>query len=377
MTMLVVSPHLDDAVLSVPGLMRSAVLRGERVVVLTVFSEGDAGYAVRRAEDLAALALLGVEAVHLGLRDAPFRRGLQRSFRDLVLAALPGDDIDAAVVIRTLVDRIAALAPTATLLPLGVGEHIDHRIVHRVHSALPGPVGFYEDRPYARVEHAVRARLLRLGATVDGAAIIPSGAAVEGFLAAARVAPYVRAYVPAAEREACLRPLAAALAVATPASGLALRRERLTFTPAVRRAAARAIDAYASQLADLFGDDEVANLFAEPYAEHIFWRAASTGESTAAAPTDGPGVLPGETGLDAFCRRYVECGGTFYAGAQDCIDQSLAYWGECASRRAALDDFGACMSEVACSDDSPDAFNPASTPCAQQWDQLGASEPCN
>lgn len=103
----------------------------------------------------------------------------------------------------------------------------------------------------------------------------------------------------------------------------------------------------------------------------------SAGESTAAAPTDGPGVLPGETGLDAFCRRYVECGGTFYADAQDCIDQSLAYWGECASRRAALDDFGACMSEVACSDYSPDAFNPASTPCAQQWDQLGASEPCN
>jgi DNA-binding Xre family transcriptional regulator len=69
--------------------------------------------------------------------------------------------------------------------------------------------------------------------------------------------------------------------------------------------------------------------------------------------------------------------GTFYADAQDCIDQSLTYWGECASRRAALDDFGACMSEVACSDYSPDAFNPASTPCAQQWDQLGASEPCN
>lgn len=103
----------------------------------------------------------------------------------------------------------------------------------------------------------------------------------------------------------------------------------------------------------------------------------SAGESTAAAPTDGPGVLPGETGLDAFCRRYVECGGSFYADAQDCIDQSLAYWGECASRRAALDDFGACMSEVACRDYSPDAFNPASTPCAQQWDQLGASEPCN
>jgi hypothetical protein len=110
--------------------------------------------------------------------------------------------------------------------------------------------------------------------------------------------------------------------------------------------------------------------------------AASAGESTAAestgpAPTDGPGVLPGETGLDAFCRRYVECGGTFYADAQACIDESLGYWGECASRRAALDDFGACMSELSCRSWSPDAYNPASTPCADQWDALGASAACN
>ena len=99
--------------------------------------------------------------------------------------------------------------------------------------------------------------------------------------------------------------------------------------------------------------------------------------STGPAPTDGPGVLPGETGLDAFCRRYVECGGTYYQDAQACIDQSLGYWGECASRRAALDDFGACMSALACSEWSPDAYNPASTPCARQWQDLGASEACN
>ena len=265
---LVVSPHLDDAVLSVPGYLRSRVLNGDRVAVLTVFSEGDDGYAARRAEDLDALALLNVEAVHLGLRDGPVRRGLQRSFRDLVLGELAEDDADAAVVTRTLVARIAALAPAVTLLPLGVGEHIDHRIVHAAHAAIPGRVGFYEDRHYARVEHAVRARLARLGATVDGRAIAPSCRAVDEFLAAALVAPYV----PAAEREACLRPLAAALAAPTPASGLVLRRERLFFTPAVRAAAARAVQAYASQLADLFGDGEVAAWFAEPYTERLLWR---------------------------------------------------------------------------------------------------------
>lgn len=102
----------------------------------------------------------------------------------------------------------------------------------------------------------------------------------------------------------------------------------------------------------------------------------SSGGTTAAGPTDGPGVLPGETGLDAFCRRYVECGGTFYADQQACIDASLDYWGACPSRRTALDAFGACMSEMACADWSPDAYNPGSTPCAQQWQDLGQSRAC-
>lgn len=103
----------------------------------------------------------------------------------------------------------------------------------------------------------------------------------------------------------------------------------------------------------------------------------SSGGTTAVGPTDGPGVLPGETGLDAFCRRYVECGGTFYADQQACIDASLDYWGSCASRRTALDAFGVCMSEMDCMDWSPDAYNPGSTPCAQQWQDLGNSMACN
>lgn len=272
MTTIVVSPHLDDAVLSLPCFLRARALRGERVIVLTVFSEGDEGYAARRAEDLAALALLGVEPLHLGLRDAPFRRGLRRDFRALVLGELPVDDADAALVARTLADRVAAFAPAEILLPLGVGEHIDHRIVHAAHPMLPGPLGFYEDRPYASIEHAVRARLARLGATVDGRAIAPSLAAVAEFLAAARVAPHVRAYLPAAEREACLRPLAASLAAATSTSGLTLRCERVPVSPALRSIAAQAVGAYGSQLADLLGDLEISAWLAAHAAEPIYWR---------------------------------------------------------------------------------------------------------
>ena len=87
-------------------------------------------------------------------------------------------------------------------------------------------------------------------------------------------------------------------------------------------------------------------------------------------------TLPGETGIDSFCRRYVECGGTYYADSQACLDETFGYWGECPSRRAALDAFGACMSELDCSEWNPDAYNPGSTPCAQQWSDLMASPGC-
>ncbi len=274
MTTVVVSPHLDDAVLSVPALVRSRAASGERVVVLTVFSDGDAGFAVRRDEDCAALALLGAEPLHLGLADAPYRRALPRTFRGLVLTELVEGDPDAVAVARVLVDCLAALAPDLLLLPLGVGEHVDHRVVHAAHTHLHGSIGFYEDRPYALVRHAVLARLARLGATVDGEPIAPSRTRAEEYLAASRVAPHVQAYLPQVEREACLRPLAQSLASPAPASGLALRRERLAFDPSALDTAARAVRAYGSQVGDLFGDEEVRTALCgeQPYAETIYWR---------------------------------------------------------------------------------------------------------
>ncbi|MBZ5714111.1 hypothetical protein [Nannocystis pusilla] len=98
--------------------------------------------------------------------------------------------------------------------------------------------------------------------------------------------------------------------------------------------------------------------------------------TTEPAPTDGPGVLPGEDGMDAFCRRYKECGGTYYGDQQECLQATYDYWGDCPSRKAALDGFGACMSELDCGEWNPDAYNPGSTPCAAEWGEVGASEPC-
>ena len=73
MTTLVISPHLDDAVLSLGGSIAAWVGSGERVVVATVYTAGPpldtispgmrrfADYTARCAEDTAACAVLGCE----------------------------------------------------------------------------------------------------------------------------------------------------------------------------------------------------------------------------------------------------------------------------------------------------------------------------
>jgi LmbE family N-acetylglucosaminyl deacetylase len=279
MTTLVVSPHLDDAVLSIPGFIRSYIRHGQPVVVLTVCSDGDSTHITRRAEDLAALTILGATPLHLGLLDAPQRRSVPPSFRDLILGEPDPDDL--AAVTRPLVDRITAVAPTRVLLPLGVGEHLDHRIVHAIHPHLTAPIGFYEDHPYARIEHATDARLLRLGATVDGRHCTPTPTAVDEFLASARSSPHIRAYLPASEREACLRAAAAPLRCPAPPTGLDLQRERQHFSPAIRRLAIAAVQAYTSQLGDLFGDLDIASTFPETYSETVYWLNRATSPTRA------------------------------------------------------------------------------------------------
>lgn len=71
---LVLSRHLDDAVLSCSSLMAS-----RRSLIATFFTAGDASYEARRAEDFEAAKILGTSSRHLGFRDAPFRSVLYRS----------------------------------------------------------------------------------------------------------------------------------------------------------------------------------------------------------------------------------------------------------------------------------------------------------
>ncbi|MER5963625.1 PIG-L family deacetylase [Streptomyces sp. NPDC002057] len=186
---LVLSPHLDDAVLSCGGLLGWAGRRAP-VTVATLFTEaapppytlsarqylkqthaGDAEelFAERRAEDRRVLELLEVGARHVGLVDGLFRRlprvrpGTERLARLLPELAhvyptyrlhLSRGRVSAhdADTLRAVGETLDALLPARSggvlLAPLGVGGHADHVLVRTAAERSGRRVVYYSDFPY-------------------------------------------------------------------------------------------------------------------------------------------------------------------------------------------------------------------------------------
>ena len=102
--------------------------------------------------------------------------------------------------------------PDALYLPLGVGSHIDHRMVFAAGATLvPNcPLYFYEDQPYAMVRQSVHLRFQKIQAAAMGGNIPLESINLSleerrlDFLKSFRDAPYVRRYLRSAgERRHC------------------------------------------------------------------------------------------------------------------------------------------------------------------------------
>lgn len=150
-----VSPHLDDAAFSAGGVLARLADAGHDVTVATVFTASvpdptgfalacqtdkgiapDVDYlALRRAEDRAAMAVLGVRHAHLGLPEAP-HRGYD-SPAALFAGVRPGDRLD-----------LPALDADVLLAPQGLGGHVDHLLVGAAVAALGRPTAWWRDAPY-------------------------------------------------------------------------------------------------------------------------------------------------------------------------------------------------------------------------------------
>jgi LmbE family N-acetylglucosaminyl deacetylase len=171
MTALFVQPHFDDVALSAGGMVALRTMQGERVVIVTLFSDppppdavltdfarelhaswglGDEAIAVRRREDHAAAAILGAETHWLGHREALYR-GEQYCSREALFGEITTED---QLLCRRIGDQLLALCKemdAEVYLPLAVGEHVDHVLCYRAAATLASagaPLKYYEDFPY-------------------------------------------------------------------------------------------------------------------------------------------------------------------------------------------------------------------------------------
>jgi LmbE family N-acetylglucosaminyl deacetylase len=169
---LYLSPHLDDAVLSCGGLIAMQDGRDEPISILTAFAGDPPDWritpfaaelharwgkpgppiAVRRAEDRLAAGRLGASVVHLDLLEAIYRRGDGERPLYPDRAAIFGSlDVQDADTLNGLIESLGGLDLEDARLycPLGIGGHVDHRLVRLAAEALHKPLTYYREFPYA------------------------------------------------------------------------------------------------------------------------------------------------------------------------------------------------------------------------------------
>jgi len=177
--LLVISPHLDDAVLSCGSLL----LAHPGATVATLFASSPAEYtnplnehdtdcgfvpgedamAVRRDEDVRALAAVGATP-----RWLPLCQNSHDERADPI--AEPAGALDA------LVQAVADVEPTCVVAPLGL-SHVDHQACHATARAARARVDtvpwlWYSDLPYVFIPRVLAARfrtLHKIGITASPA----------------------------------------------------------------------------------------------------------------------------------------------------------------------------------------------------------------
>lgn len=153
---LLLSPHIDDVAFSLGGALLDG--RFTAATVMNVFTlsasseDGDGDWrqvtAVRKREDHAFFTALSTPVAFLDLDrlDVPLRLGIPD---EAVFCAHPSEPAEEEI----LASALGQVRADHLIAPLGLGGHVDHRLVHRVaRDAARGgawSVAFYEDLPYA------------------------------------------------------------------------------------------------------------------------------------------------------------------------------------------------------------------------------------
>jgi LmbE family N-acetylglucosaminyl deacetylase len=179
------SPHLDDAALSCGGAILKQRAAHERVLVVTLCTAAPAADTVfsalaqayhqawdlspaevvtaRLREDGLAMEHLGVDYYWAGMIDAIYRYPQAYHNHDALFGTpVPDDPLVAAL--RQFVSNLRERMPHATFYaPLGVGNHVDHQIAFQTAIDCAGPnLALYEDFPYVTKPEALDRRITAL-----------------------------------------------------------------------------------------------------------------------------------------------------------------------------------------------------------------------
>ncbi len=183
-TILVLSPHLDDAVLSLGGMMAQNAASGQSVVVYNLFCapyHGPLSPAAQRLhegwgdpeditglrlqEDRQALEVIGAQQIIGDARDLIYRQSLQGVWLYTNMEDIQGErNPEDNALVGTYFKKLSGMFSKDKFdifAPLGIGGHIDHMLAFdigvRLHKAGYA-VRFYEDLPYAMREDYLHAR---------------------------------------------------------------------------------------------------------------------------------------------------------------------------------------------------------------------------
>lgn len=166
------SPHLDDAVYSCGGWIWEQTQRGQDVEIWTIcagdppnsLSElakalhqswglGSDAVQIRREEDQSACRIVGAVPKHLSYLDCIYRSSPQGEIYyhsdEGIFGGLDPREAD-------LIDRVSAelreILPQECelIVPLGIGNHVDHELTRKAASRLGRELFYYADYPYAR-----------------------------------------------------------------------------------------------------------------------------------------------------------------------------------------------------------------------------------
>jgi LmbE family N-acetylglucosaminyl deacetylase len=166
------SPHLDDAALSVGGLLWEQSQAGESVSIWTLFAGdpapgalspfaeslhtrwgvGREAIAARRAEDKRACQILGATPYHFSTPDCIYRTSEQTHLHLYASEESLFGEVhpDEQSLIRKISQMLQAEIPpdAQVVCPLALGGHVDHRLTRAAAQRLDSHLAYYADYPY-------------------------------------------------------------------------------------------------------------------------------------------------------------------------------------------------------------------------------------